>query len=143
MDAKEFLEQATVLNEKINMDFLHLQQLKKIRKRFENLDFPMFHERVQGGELPGSPESKLVEQIVDLERKINDELAEYDAVMEQIKEGIASCKDQEEIKVLKKIYLEEKEIADLAVELNIPKSTIYSLHSRAIKKVDSFLAEQM
>lgn len=30
MDVKEFLEQATVLNEKINMDFLHRQKLKEL-----------------------------------------------------------------------------------------------------------------
>ena len=139
MNAKEFLEQPTVLNEKINIDFLHLQKLKEMRKRFENLEFPMFRERVQGGELPGSPESKLVDQIADLERKILDELAEYDIVMEQIKEVIASCKNQDEMKVLKKKYLEGKNIPDIALDLNVSESTAYTLHNRAIKQVNVFL----
>lgn len=139
MNAKEFLEQPTVLNEKINIDFLHLQKLKEMRKRFENLEFPMFRERVQGGELPGSPESKLVDQIADLERKILDELAEYDIVMGQIKEAIAFCKNQDEIKVIKKMYLEEESVAGIALDLNVSESTVYTLHNRAIKKVNAFL----
>lgn len=139
MNAKEFLEQPIALNEKINIDFLHLQNLKKMRKRFEILEFPMFHERVQGGELPSSPESKLVDQIVDLERKISDELVEYDVVMEQIKEAIAYCKNQDEMKVLKKKYLEGKTIPDIALDLNVSESTAYTLHNRAIKQVNVFL----
>lgn len=139
MDAKEFLEKPMVLNEKINMDFLHLQRLKKIRKRLENLEFPMFHEHVQGGELPSSPESKLMDQIIDLERKISDELTKYDVVMEQIKEAIAYCKNQDEIKVLKKMYLEDKSVSVIAQDLNVSESTIYNLHNRAVKKVNAFL----
>lgn len=141
MNAKEFLEQATVLNEKINMDFLHRQKLKELLEQISGGSVAL-HERVQGGQLPDSPASKLVDKITDLDRLIEQELAEYDTVMEQIKEAIAYCKNQDEMKVLKKIYLEGKEIADAVIELNIPKSTIYTLHNRAIKKIDSFLAEQ-
>ena len=141
MDAKEFLEQATVLNEKINMDFLHRQKLKELLEQISGGSVAL-HERVQGGQLPDSPATKLIDKITDLDRLIEQELAEYDTVMEQIKEVIASCKNQDEIKVLKKIYLEGKEIADAVIELNIPKSTIYTLHNRAIKKINSFLAEQ-
>lgn len=141
MNAKEFLEQATVLNEKINMDFLHRQKLKELLEQISGGSVAL-HDRVQGGQLPDSPASKLVDKIIDLDRLIEQELAEYDTVMEQIKEAIAYCKNQDEMKVLKKIYLEGKEIADAVIELNIPKSTIYTLHNRAIKKIDSFLAEQ-
>ncbi len=141
MNAKEFLEQATVLNEKINMDFLHRQKLKELLEQISGGSVAL-HERVQGGQLPDSPASKLVDKITDLDRLIEQELAEYDTVMEQIKEAIAYCKNQDEMKVLKKIYLEGKEVADAVIELNIPKSTIYTLHSRAIKQIDSFLAEQ-
>lgn len=141
MNAKELLEQPTVLNEKINIDFLHRQKLKELLEQISGGSVAL-HERVQGGQLPDSPASKLVDKITDLDRLIEQELAEYDTVMEQIKEAIAYCKNQDEMKVLKKIYLEGKEIADAVIELNIPKSTIYTLHNRAIKKIDSFLAEQ-
>ena len=40
MDAKEFLSQATVLNEKINMDFLHLQKLRQLLDRLGGGDLP-------------------------------------------------------------------------------------------------------
>ncbi len=139
MDAKEFLSQATVLNEKINMDFLHLQKLKKMRKRFENLEFPMFREHVQGGELPSSPESKLIDQIMDLEREILDELAEYEVVLAQIKEAIAVCGDYREMQILQRHYLEGKSIADFCEEKDYSRSYAYKLHDTALKKIETYL----
>ena len=47
MDAKEFLNQATVLNEKINMDFLHLQKLRQMLERLGGSGLQ--REYVQGG----------------------------------------------------------------------------------------------
>ena len=58
MDAKEFLSQATVLNEKINMDFLHLQKLRQLLDRLGG--GALQPERVQGGALPNSPATKSV-----------------------------------------------------------------------------------
>lgn len=138
MNAKEFLEQATVLNEKINMDFLHRQKLKELLEQISGGSVAL-HERVQGGQLPDSPASKLVDKITDLDRLIEQELAEYDTVMEQIKEAIAYCKNFDEIRFLKGKYLENKIITDLCEDMNIPESTAYTLHNRAIKKVKEFL----
>lgn len=94
---------------------------------------------MQGGQLPDSPATKLTDKIADLDRLIEQELAEYDIVMEQIKEAIAFCKNQDEIKVLKKMYLEDKSVAVIAQDLNVSESTVYNLHNRAVKKVNAFL----
>ncbi len=138
MNAKELLEQPTVLNEKINIDFLHRQKLKELLEQISGGSVAL-HERVQGGQLPDSPATKLTDKIADLDRLIEQELAEYDIVMEQIKEVIASCKNQDEMKVLKKKYLEGKNIPDIALDLNVSESTAYTLHNRAIKQVNVFL----
>lgn len=138
MDAKELLEQPTVLNEKINIDFLHRQKLKELLEQISSGSVAL-HERVQGGQLPDSPATKLTDKIADLDRLIEQELAEYDIVMEQIKEAIAFCKNQDEIKVLKKMYLEDKSVAVIAQDLNVSESTVYNLHNRAVKKVNAFL----
>ncbi|MEZ3497692.1 MAG: DUF1492 domain-containing protein [Lachnospiraceae bacterium] len=138
MNAKELLEQPTVLNEKINIDFLHRQKLKELLEQISGGSVAL-HERVQGGQLPDSPATKLTDKIADLDRLIEQELAEYDTVMEQIKEVIASCKNQDEMKVLKKKYLEGKNIPDIALDLNVSESTAYTLHNRAIKQVNVFL----
>ncbi len=135
MNAKELLEQPTVLNEKINIDFLHRQKLKELLEQISGGSVAL-HERVQGGQLPDSPATKLTDKIADLDRLIEQELAEYDIVMEQIKEVIASCKNQDEMKVLKKKYLEGKNIPDIALDLNVSESTAYTLHNRAIKQVN-------
>lgn len=141
MDAKEFLNQATVLNEKINMDFLHLQKLRQMLERLGGSGLQCEH--VQGGELPNSPATKIVDQIADLETEIDRELAEYEVVLEQIKEAIASCRNSDEIKILTGRYLEDKTIADLCIDMNIPESTAYTLHSRAIKKVKDFIKKEI
>ncbi len=138
MDAKEFLSQATVLNEKINMDFLHRERLKKLLNRFEVSSVSQ-RERVQGGELPNSPATKIIEQIADLDRLIAQELAEYEVVLAQIKEAIAYCGNFDEIQFLKERYLENKAITDVCIDMNIPESTAYALHKRSIKKVNEFL----
>ncbi len=138
MDAKEFLSQATVLNEKINMDFLHRERLREMLNRFggsSNLQ----RERVQGGELPGSPAMKIIDQIADLDRLIEQELAEYDVVLEQIKAAIAYCKSFDEMRFLKGKYLENRTTADLCEQMNIPETTAYTLHNRSLKKIKEFL----
>ncbi len=138
MDEKEFLSQATVLNEKINMDFLHRERLREMLNRFggsSNLQ----RERVQGGELPGSPATKLVDQIADLDQLIEEELAEYDVVLEQIKSAIAYCKSFDEMCFLKGKYLENRTTADLCEQMNIPETTAYTLHNRSLKKIKEFL----
>ena len=137
MDAKEFLNQATVLNEKINMDFLHLQKLRQMLERLGGSGLQ--REYVQGGELPNSPATKIVDQIADLESEIDRELAEYEVVLEQIKEAIASCEDQNEIRILKGRYLENRKLTDVGKEIGLSESRTYGLHKAAIEKIENFL----
>lgn len=141
MDAKEFLSQATVLNEKINMDFLHLQKLRELLERLGGSASAQ-RERVQGGELPNSPATKIVDQIADLEATIDRELAEYDLILRQIKEAIAFCGELNEIRILKGKYLENQTMLDISIALNLPESTAYTLHNRAIKKIIAYLNDK-
>lgn len=138
MDVKEFLSQATVLNEKINMDFLHREHLKELLNRFGGSSVSQ-RERVQGGELPGSPATKLVDQIADLDRLIDEELAEYEKVLAEIKAAIAFCENSDEMFILRERYLEQRSMADLCKEKGYSKSTGYDLHTVALKKVETFL----
>ncbi len=138
MNAKEFLEQATVLNEKINMDFLHRQKLKELLEQISGGSVAL-HERVQGGQLPDSPASKLVDKITDLDRLIEQELAEYDTVMEQIKEAIAACGDYNEIKIIKSKYMQEKTWTEIGQEINLSERRILEIHKIALHKIEKYL----
>lgn len=138
MDAKEFLEQATVLNEKINMDFLHRQKLKELLEQISGGSVAL-RDRVQGGQLPDSPATKLVDKITDLDHLIEQELAEYDVVLEQIKAAIAACGEYNEIRILQRHYLEGKSITDFCEEKDYSRSYAYKLHDAALKKVESYL----
>lgn len=138
MDAKEFLSQATVLNEKINMDFLHRERLKELLNRFGGSSVSQ-RERVQGGDLPSSPATKIVDQIADLDRRIDEELAEYEVVLAQIKEAIAVCGDYREMQILQRHYLEGKSIADFCEEKDYSRSYAYKLHDTALKKIETYL----
>lgn len=138
MDAKEFLEQATVLNEKINMDFLHRQKLKELLEQISGGSVAL-HDRVQGGQLPDSPATKLVDKITDLDRLIEQELAEYDVVLEQIKAAIAYCKNQDEIFILKGCYLEQKNLMDLGEKKGYSRTKAYRIHMVALEKVEEYL----
>ncbi len=138
MNAKEFLEQATVLNEKINMDFLHRQKLKELLEQISGGSVAL-HERVQGGQLPDSPASKLVDKIIDLDRLIEQELAEYDVILEEIKKAIISCDSQDEIFILKGHYVEQKSLIVLGEERGYSKTKAYRIHMDALKKIQAYL----
>lgn len=138
MDAKEFLSQATVLNEKINMDFLHREHLKELLNRFGGSSVSQ-RERVQGGELPGSPATKIVDQIADLDHLIEQEIAEYEMVLAQIKDAIAFCGEFNEIQILRGRYLENKKLLDVGKKIGISESRTYAVHKDALEKVEIFL----
>lgn len=142
MDAKEFLEQATVLNEKINMDFLHRQKLKELLEQISGGSVAL-HERVQGGQLPDSPATKLVDKITDLDRLIAQELAEYDVVLEQIKEAIAYCGEYNDIKILKGRYLENKKWTEIGQEINLSERRMLEIHKLALQKIEKYLSSRI
>lgn len=84
--ARNFLESPKKLNQRINLDFMHLQRLRKIRDQFGG--GTLQREKVQGGQLPHSPVTRIIDQITDLEREIDRELLEYDALMRAVKQSI-------------------------------------------------------
>lgn len=140
MDAKEFLTRNVLLNEEINMDFLHLQRLKRLLEQLGGS--AVLQERVQGGQLPNAPTTKLVEQIADLEREIDTQLAENNETQKKIKKAIAYCKDYDEIRILKKRYLEQKEWETISLEIGCSESKIYTLHKSALTKIEDYLKTQ-
>lgn len=138
MDAKEFLSQATVLNEKINMDFLHLQKLRELLERLGGSASAQ-RERVQGGALPNAPATKIVDQIADLEVTIDRELAEYDLVLKQIKDAIAFCGEWNEIRILKNRYLEEQKWTTISQEVGLSERRVLEIHNSGLLKVEQYL----
>lgn len=141
MDAKEFLEQATVLNEKINMDFLHRQKLKELLEQISGGSVAL-HDRVQGGQLPDSPATKLVDKITDLDHLIEQELAEYDVVLEQIKAAIAACGEYNEIRILQERYLKDEKWSIISQKIGLSERMIFKLHNSALLKVEEYLVQQ-
>ena len=140
MDAKEFLEQATVLNEKINMDFLHRQKLKELLEQISGGSVAL-HDRVQGGQLPDSPATKLVDKITDLDHLIEQELAEYDVVLEQIKAAIATCGEYNEIRILQERYLKDEKWSIISQAIGLSERMIFNLHNSALLKIENYLAQ--
>lgn len=140
MDAKEFLTRNVLLNEDINIDFLRLQELKRMRAQLGGL---APKERVQGGKLHESLVEKIAGQITDLERDIDVELAEYNAIQEEIKKAISYCKDYDEIRILKKRYLEKKEWADIAREVGFSERKVYDVHRAALLKIEEYLCSNL
>ncbi len=137
--ARNFLESPKKLNERINLDFMHLQRLRKIRDQFGGSTLQ--REKVQGGQLPHSPITRIIDQITDLEREIDRELLEYDALMRAVKQSIFYCNDDREIKVLTKKFLEEKCVAEIAEEIYFSENRIYDSICNGLKKVQQYMEE--
>lgn len=139
MTAKELLNLPRLMNESINMDFLYLQRLRRLLSQYGGSD--ALKECVQGGRLPDSPASRLVDNIVDLEHKINSKLLEYDALMDTVIQAIECCRDYKEISVLKKRYLEEKHIEVICEEMQLSQSRVFEILRSAQMKVGNFIKE--
>lgn len=140
MTAKQFLEQPKLLNEKINMDFMHLQRLRNLRNQFGG--GTLQHTKVQGGQLPHSPVTRIIDQIADLEHKIDRELKEYDAIMADVKCAIAACGDFREIQVLTKRYLDEKTWDEINSEMHYSSRHTFELQKEAFRKIELYIAKK-
>lgn len=63
-------------------------------------------------------------------------------MLEQIKIAIAACEEQNEIRILKGRYLENRNLTELGRELGLSVSRTYALHKSAMEKISNFLRVQ-
>lgn len=133
MNAKEYLSQATKLDQVISCKLRQREELEALAKR-TTLDITM--ERVSGGKLTKSPMEDATVRLIDLCNEIDEIIDEYIDLKIEILESINKVKRPADRLLLEMRYLEGRSWQEIAYYLDYSERTVYKIHTRALKEID-------
>jgi DNA-directed RNA polymerase specialized sigma subunit len=139
MNAKEYLNQAYKLNNRINSKLEQLEVLKSLSMKVTSCfsDVKVMHSKNEKSQM----EKNLV-QIVDLSVEINDEINELIRLKSEIAETIREVDDVNCELLLVKRYISGKSWEEIAEEMQYSISGIFRIHGEALKKINKILKRQ-
>lgn len=134
MDAREYLSQAFISEQKIECLFDRLDWLNSMAERC----------RIRMGELPdtgidGEPGWDLIRDIIFLERIIKDDIDDLIGLRNKIENFIIDTRDRMMIAVLKGRYLSYRSFEEISRELNCDRRTVARKHAAGLKRVQKIL----
>lgn len=132
MTAKEYLQQAYKLDQRINHD---LEEVARLREMATSLSSPSFGERVQSSPDGNAAFVTSVEAIIKLEQKINKEIDLLVALKEQIHDVLSRVSDTDEYIVLWYRYVDGLSWERISLKTHVSVSTTYKRHAKALKSV--------
>lgn len=133
MTAKQYLRQAYRLNELINSHSKELESLRLLSTSLPGTDFSQ--ERVQGGSLPGDRIPKIISQIVDLEKQVNDEIDSFIELKKEVHDVINAVTSPNERLVLRCRYIEFLTWEQTADRMAYSIKQVHRIHSEALQNV--------
>lgn len=129
MTAKEYLSKAYRLNEKIESNLRLIERLRNIATNITvNLD-----EKVNGGKTGGR--ASTIEKIVDLQKKVNEEIDSLVDMFCEIRQTIESLCDEDEKLLLTLRYVEFMKWEEIMDEMHFSKRRVMQIHEKALKDV--------
>lgn len=134
MTAKEYLEQAYRLDQRIDSKLEQVEML-----RFLTTKTTATIKGDPGGGRSGDLMEDAIARIVDLEREIAAEICRLTELKREIAEIIGRVEDPEEKIVLEMRYLGNKKWPEIGRAMNCSGTTVYRWHQNALKKVEEFL----
>jgi len=139
MNAKEYLNQAYKLNNRINSKLEQLEVLKSLSMKVTSCfsDVKVIHESNEKSQM----EKNLV-KIIDLSVEINDEINELIRLKSEIAETIREVDDVNCELLLVKRYISGKSWEEIAEEMQYSISGIFRIHGEALKKINKILRRQ-
>ena len=128
MTAKEYLNQARVLDMLINAKQSELYSLKLMAT---SISRPVISEKVQsGGE---NNTMRIIDKIVDLQNEINLEIDKLVTLKSEIREKIGNVYNQKFITLLTDKYINGFTLEQIAERMDISYTTICKLHEEALE----------
>lgn len=138
MNAKEYLSQALWLDQRVNTKLEQLQILRDLSMRVSaNLTV----EKVAGGNNKKGHMENTVVRIVDLEKEIKKDLERSIAIKAEIMNAISQVDDPIGQIILEMRYINGKGWDEISGSLNYKDSSIFKIHSRALKEVNRIKKE--
>ena len=130
MTAKEYLNQAYRLNELIASDVEELERLRDLAVRITGINYG---ERVQSSRDPDPPFIRYLDDIREMEKKLQRELCELVELKKQISGSLEKMEDREERLVLTYRYLDNRTWEQIASLLNVSDRTVHRVHASALR----------
>lgn len=138
MTAKEYLAQASQLDERIKLKMARLNSLGDLATKATATLSGMPHN-------PSGSKSRMadtVEKIIDLQREVETETDELVNLQKELAETIKAVPDLQLRMVLERRYLCFQSFEEIAVEMKFNIRWVYRLHGRALQMVDRILAQR-
>lgn len=133
MTAKEYLRQAYRLNELINSD---LEELEQLRALSTSISSPNMSGMPSSGSRNTEPAfAKAIMKIIDLEKKVNDEIDRYVDLKAEIRETINQLSDNEEKVLLRCRYINFCTWDVICEKLSVSMRTVHRIHASALQNV--------
>ena len=132
MSAKEYLSQALWLDQKINSK---LEQLETLRALATKVTAKLAEEKVSGGNNTKGHMENTIAKIVDLEKEINEDIDRLVDIKADIMGTISQVDDPIGQIILEMRYVNGKSWDEISSSLNYKDSSIFKIHSRALKEV--------
>lgn len=137
MKAKQYLQQAFKINEMINSKIEELKELRVLSTSLPGIDFSQ--ERVQTTKSHDAKFTKYVTSIVDLEKKIDEEMADLMGLKMEIREKIHQVEHPNRKIVLQYRYINFFKWEEIAEKMSYSLKQIHRIHSDALIDISTFI----
>ncbi len=129
---KEYWEQAKRLRRRINRK---IHEIHLLRQRAEGMNGSGINDMPRTVSPDRSKMEDTVFKIMALEQDIQETQAEYDALIDVMRQRIQRVADGDDRDLLIKRYLEFKAWKTIAAEFGYSEQNIYRLHAKALEKL--------
>ena len=137
MTAKEYLRQVGIMDRKINLDLRRLEELRNLSMRISGGGFEQSFNPNKATE---APFVKSMDRIIDLERKITEEIDAYVDFKETALGMIRKVPDFDQRELLEMRYVGQMSWEEISARSGRSLRSVYRVHGMALLSFASVLA---
>lgn len=131
MTAKEYLNQARYLDQRIDGKLMQVESLRSLAKKVTAVYSDTPHTTAPDNHRL----EKIISNIVDLENEIDTDIDKFVDLKREIKSVISEVKDVKYRTLLEMRYLSQMTWEQIAVQLGYDSRYIRKMHGRALQKI--------
>jgi DNA-directed RNA polymerase specialized sigma subunit len=133
MNAKEYLSQATWLDQMIDSKLEQLTTLKSLAMKVTS---SFTKEKICGGNIEKSKMESTIVKVIDLENEINADIDRLIDLKRDIQDTINKMDDINQQLLLELRYLSGKGWDEIAATMGYDPRTVYRIHGKALKEFE-------
>lgn len=130
MTAREYLNQAYRLDQRIHAD---LEEIERLREMASSVSSPGFEERHNPNRPTEAPFVRCVIKVMEMEEKLNGEVERLMTLKEQMRTVIDALPCVDEQMVIRYRYVHGKTWEEIGDELHADRTTVYRWHNNALR----------